>query len=305
MSNKYDWLKRNLEKLATFTPQLSQVSNIHYNAHAWTPLKLIALAHWVDVYTKIISKHKEYGEDFWYIDLLAGPGTNFIKEANTVIAGSPFIAYFCARTPFTKYIFIEYDSERVKALEERINLIEDLRMRATTYRGDCNKIISALNITAKHFLAFIDCEGLDVSWKTCKKLLTKRGDIIIVFQTQSLRRTLGRAKRNLSDKERMNEFLGDTSWRNANNADELLKLYMRKLKKYRNYVGYVRIRGRYMYDIILACKKGPYIHAWESLRKRYLKITDKDAELALRILKGEVTTIDKFFTSYTTLNKWI
>lgn len=307
-----DWLRKQLMKLSAYTNELCEVSNVHYDAHAWTPLKLIALMYWVDVYTKIISKQEKYAKNYWYLDLLAGPGTNLIKEAGAVVIGSPFIAIFFAQRPFTKYIFIELDPRRVKALRRRVELLKDelLHSEVTVYASNCNSIIRELPLEkATHFLAFIDCEGLDVNWSTCRRLLEKRGDVIIVFQTQSLNRTLGRAKQGLGDERKIRAFMGDDGWRNADNAEELLAIFMDKLRAYRSYVGHVKIRGRYRYDIILACKKGPYIRAWEYLKDRYSYLTDKDAELALRILKGELKALDDFFTPQTprqtTLNNFL
>jgi len=294
-----EWLRKQLEKLKMYTDELCKASNVHYEVHAWTPLKLITLMYWVDIYTRIISKQKKYAENYWYLDLLAGSGTNFIKEVNTVVIGSPFIAILLAQKPFTRYVFIELDHEKAKALRKRVEFLKKrglIHDKVLVYEDDCNNIIQELPIEkASHFLAFIDCEGLDVNWNTYERLLEKRGDLIIVFQTQSLNRTLGRAKHHLGDERKMTMFMGDESWREACNAEELLNIFMNKLREYRSYVDCVRIRGRYRYDIILACKQGPYTSAWEYLKERYLSLTDKDAKLALRILRGELKALDEFF----------
>jgi len=120
MAKPSEWLRKQLEKLRMYTDELYKASNVHYEVHAWTPLKLITLMYWVDIYTRIISKQKKYAENYWYLDLLAGSGTNFIKEADTVVIGSPFIAILFARKPFTRYVFIELDHEKVEALRKRV-----------------------------------------------------------------------------------------------------------------------------------------------------------------------------------------
>ena len=58
---------------------LKNTDDIHYPAHTWTILKLIALAYWVDVYTKIMRKYPQW-HPFCYLDLFAGSGSNIIKE---------------------------------------------------------------------------------------------------------------------------------------------------------------------------------------------------------------------------------
>jgi len=158
MSSSIDWLKQKIEKLREFTDKLCKISNVHYQAHSWTPLKLLTLMYWVDVYTRIIPKQPKYCSNYWYLDLLAGSGTNYIKETGDIIIGSPFIALFFARQPFTRYIFIEIDNERSLALRKRVRAM-GLANRVTVYTHDCNLIIPNMNITAKHYLAFIDCEG--------------------------------------------------------------------------------------------------------------------------------------------------
>jgi hypothetical protein len=110
----FEWLKSKLGKLKEFTDTLCKISNVHYEAHSWTALKLISLMWWTDVYTKIIPNHFE---NYWYLDLLAGSGTNCIRETGDITIGSPFIAYFFARQPFTNYIFIELDEERGRSLK--------------------------------------------------------------------------------------------------------------------------------------------------------------------------------------------
>jgi len=296
-----EWLKEKLDELkeSKVVERLCEVSDVHYVAHTWTPLKLIALAYWVGVYTRIIPRHFN---TFWYLDLLAGPGTDLIKETGDVIVGSPFIAHFLARRPFSRYVLVELDEERYRALRERALA---LSLPASIYHGDCNVIVRGLGLNADHMLVFADCEGLDVHWATIDKLLNRPSDLLLLFQTKELNRTLGRARQGLGDEKKLELFMGDSTWRQAEDADELLELYMVKLLQYRDYVSNIKIRGRFEYDLILACKQGPYVKAWEELKRRLEAVTDEDAELALRMLKGEVKALDKFFSRQRKLSEFI
>ena len=293
-ASTFEWLKGKIAKLKEFTDRLVEASGVHYEAHTWTALKLIALMWWVDVYTRIIPK---YRRAYWYVDLLAGSGTNYIKETGDVIIGSPFIAYFFARESFKRYVFMEKDRNRASALMRRISHIgiSDL---TDVYVGDCNELITRINLdNADHILVFIDCEGLDVAWDTVMRLLEKRSwsDIIIVFQTQALQRTLGRALKGFPDEKTLTKFMGDERWREAESIDELLQLYMNRLREFRGYVESIRVRGAYSLDIILACRPGSYTSAWEYLKRKFSYITSYDAELALRICKGEFQALSEFF----------
>ena len=298
----FDWLKKKLSELKKFTEDLCKVSNVHYEAHSWTPLKLVALTYWVDVYTKIIPN---YFENYWYLDLLSGSGTNLVKETGDVVIGSPFIAYLFARRPFSRYVFAEFNADRFKALKSRVEAL-GVHSKASIFNEDCNTVVKGLDLACDHMLVFADCEGLDVYWSTVVKLLEKPSDVIVLFQTKELNRTLGRARRGLPDERKLNLFMGDNSWKQAGNADELLVLYMEKLLQYRNYVQDIKIRGRFEYDLILACKPGPYTTAWEFLKRKLEAVTDRDAELALKKLKGEVKALNDFFKQSTpTLNRWL
>jgi len=64
-----------------------------------------------------------------------------------------------------------------------------------------------------HYLAFVDCEGLEVNWSTVEKLLDRWGDIWFTFQSKMATRVVGRAlSGSLGDKERLNTFFGGDGW---------------------------------------------------------------------------------------------
>jgi len=296
-----DWLKAKLRELTELkvVEKLCQVSNIHYKAHTWTSLKLLALAYWVSIYTKIISKRYS---NYWYLDLLAGPGTDLISETGDVIVGSPFIAHFFAQRPFSRYIFIELDGSRFRALKARV---EALGIRASVYPADCNDVVRALKLNADHMLIFVDCEGLEVHWNTIDRLLQRPSDLLLLFQTQELNRSLGRGKQGLGDEKRLTSFMGDESWREAEGAEEFLAMYMEKLRGYRKYVEGIKIRGRLQYDLVLACKPGPYTRAWVYLKNRLERVADKDVELVLRLLRGEVKVLDEFFPAQKRMDEYL
>lgn len=292
-SDDFEWLKGKVAALRKFTDELCKFSQVHYEAHSWTALKLVALMWWVDVYTKIIPRHRA---ECWYLDLLAGSGTDFIKETGDIIVGSPFIAYYFSRISFKRHIFIEASEERARTLRLRAQAVRV--PNHWVVHGDCNKEITYLSFDkAEHFLTFIDCEGLDVYWSTVEFLLNHPGDLIIVFQTHQIPRILGKAKVDEATASKLSFFMGDDTWMSCMTSDELLEQYINKLRRHRGYVKPIRIRGRYSMDVVLACRPGPYTKAWDDLEKRLSKVDDEDAELALKMLKGEVKALTEFFSA--------
>ena len=59
---------------------------------------------------------------------------------------------------------------------------------------------------------------------------------------------------------------------------------------------YVRIKGRgkFIYEVILICREGDYVRAWLELKKRLEALEDRHVDIALKICKGELRTLDEF-----------
>lgn len=136
-SKSSDWIARKVKPL-TDSEDLCAASNVHYEGHAWSIVKLILLGGWVYVYTAIIPN---WYENYGYVDLLAGSGTTFVKETKDVVIGSPFVAVNFAQKPFKSYVFIEINPARYRALRQRIQSTEG---QFKILEGDCNKYIASV-----------------------------------------------------------------------------------------------------------------------------------------------------------------
>jgi len=130
-----------------------------------------------------------------------------------------------------------------------------------------------------HYLAFVDCEGLDVSWSAMQSLFAKNGDVLLNFQTQSIWRQPSKV-RNRSrgwrkTLETLNGFFGDDRWKDCKQADDLLECYIDKIKNEttRKIVLPLPVKGTgsYRYDIILATRRtkggSPWIKPMEELQE--------------------------------------
>ena len=306
-----DWLQEKISLLVEASKKLVQISTTHYPGHTWSVVKLLLLGGWSYVYTTIISKYVDkYWKEYWYIDLLSGPGTSIVKERNVVVAGSPFVAHFFARREYSKYVFIEMKDEYYRALRKRSATI--LGRKAVVVKGDCNEVAPRKAAEASrqkiHFLAFVDNEGLDVKWSTIRRLLEARCDIIVNFPTSGIRRVFGAAQSGGECGERnaeaLTDFYGGEDWREASDEEELLRIYIEKIKtvyqkvrKKKPYVSPIRVGDEHFYyDIILMTKTGPYTDAWSYLRDR-LEHMHKNIDLvaySLDFLTGRAQRIDWF-----------
>lgn len=282
-------------RLVDSSEQLTSISDIHYPGHAWSIVKLLLLGGWVYVYTTIIPKHFDF---YQYIDLLAGSGTMCVEETQDVVVGSAFIPHFLAQNPFTSYVFIEKRKDRCDALSQRAaKLLGD---KAQVLHGDCNELVRTVLAEERrvHSLVFIDNEGFNTSWGTMEALMEASADVVLLFPTASVLR-VSTSERTWSS---LDTFYGGSSWRDATDEQDFLEIYLQQLqrefkslRKKEAYLSTVRVgTGQFYYDIALLCKRGPYVRAWDYLKKRLDWRDPRTIETALDVLKGRATQIDWF-----------
>jgi three-Cys-motif partner protein len=282
MVDQYEWLKPRVKKLVEIAePHKVHHPTIFYETKPWSIIKLLALLRFVDVYTKIIKapRQRRFFKNMYYIDLLAGSGLCRIDPKGDIIAGSALIACTQCAHPFDKYFLVEKDSEKAGALKARI---ETVTPNFRIFNCDCNNCIEEImeEIDVRdHYLAFVDCEGLDVSWSTMKSLFDKNGDVLFNFQTQSIWREPSivrkRSRGWKATLERLNWFFGDGRWKNCEEAGDLLNCYVDKIRNEttRKIVLPLPVRGSgsYRYDIILATREtrggSPWVKSMKELKE--------------------------------------
>jgi len=301
-----EWLWKKIEPLVKISESFEN-DNLKVNeGHHWSILKLLILAQWVWVYTTIIPKHVD---QCYYIDLLAGSGAMRVKETNDIVIGSPLIAHLFAREDFDKILLVEIDKTTFAALQARLKRIipaYEFKSKFELINADCNDIVS--NIVSKventisaekkkvHCLTFVDNWGLDTAWKTIEALMQIYTDLIILFPTVGIRRVFSIAKDSQGSQafsSSLVRFFGDYSWKEAEDVEDLLELYKSKLsdkfkeKRRRDlYVSEIRVGDKqFYYDLILVCKKGPYVDAWEYIKKRLNWTDPETVNIAMNTLK--------------------
>ena len=312
-SDPLEWLSRKLEtlKMKDYIIKIEKEfdRNELYQAHTWTAIKLIILMWWLTVYSRIVPRHFR---NYWYIDLLSSSGANFIQETKDIILGSPLLSYLVPYKQFEHHFFVEINSRRKSTLDRMLKLFNFSNY--DTIQGDCNKEIYTIPLQViDNYFCFIDCEGLDVRWTTLERLLSNRGDILLVFQTAEINRVFGKGKKQ-GVSQALDGFCGGNWWKLCSDVQELLEKYMHKLKykanelrKYPNFVDYIRVKGQghFYYDVFLICKKGPYIRAWLNLKRTLENLQDKHIKAALEICKGNQTTLSDFIKKQSKLNNFL
>jgi len=308
MVDKFKWLRPRVEKLIEIAKPFKAIQHdIFYEGGGeWSIIKLLANLRFVEIYTKIIKapRQQAFFQNMYYIDLLAGSGLCKIGEKGDVIAGSALLACTHCYHPFDKYFFVEQDPAKANALQERIKTVTP---NFSLYNCDCNRCIDEImsEISEKsHYLAYVDCEGLDVSWTTMRSLFSKNGDVLFNFQTQNVHRNVVKAQKKAlgweSTTEKLNWFFGDERWIDCKDPDNLLFCYMDKIRNEttRRIVLALPVKGNrgYRYDIILATRitsgGSPWIKPMEELKEIMGGYKPKIVEKTLDILMNRQQTLN-------------
>jgi three-Cys-motif partner protein len=268
----------------------------------WAKEKLDALRQYLSFYTTVLKRQGHWLHGTIFVDAFAGPGLSRVRtkekaaeapglfgpdaesdEAETeFLKGSPRVALEIAN-PFTSYIFVERDPQRIaelKALKK-----EYAATRAVTvHEGDANAALQAWlasGIDWQHHRAvvFLDPFGMQVPWATIEALAkTKAIEVIINFP-------LGMAIQRMLTKSgdipagwqmSLDVFFGSKDWLNlvyeakadlfgtkvgkvAGSGAKLLEWYRGRLRKIFGHVSTARLikntRGNPLYYLIWA---GPH-----------------------------------------------
>lgn len=307
------------ERVPTLTTHAEEIRSVEpgiYNEFGtWSALKLIVHVATVNMYTTVISEHRD---DWFYIDALAGSGVSVYGDEDESFLGSPLLAAKNASQPFTKMYFIEQDEQKAAALEKRLETAfngSDLQITSPecgydVYVGDANEmlqhVIPDMWTVAKrdgkpnfNHLTFIDNQGLDLTWEGIKKLAPEpTGDLLINFPTSAIRRAAGHQ----DSQDAMTDYYGGGMWQSANNREELLDTYQTRLnsvEKTEQVVTNIDSGTKnYHYDMIYATREthggSDYIKAIEYINDFVEAVDGADVEEMLQVLRGDQMTVESF-----------
>jgi three-Cys-motif partner protein len=207
----------------------------------WARDKLQRLGTYLSKYTEIL-KNQNRVRGYVYVDAFAGGGRVRIRAiqshslsndlfdlrsefhsdegAREALDGSPRVAPEIQH-PFTHYVFLENDPQRVAMLE---SLRHEYRGRRNIVvrKGDCNDYLNErliknprLNWRTWRGVVFLDPFGMQVPWKTLVGLgRTKAVEIFLNFPVgMAIQRLLPRSGQfNERQRRKLDDYFGDPGW---------------------------------------------------------------------------------------------
>lgn len=263
----------------------------------WAKEKLDALAQYLNFFTTVLKKQGHWLKGTFFVDAFAGPGLSKVRkrakaaslffpeeepEQEEYLKGSPRVALEI-NNPFSSYLFIDTDKERVADLEA-LKQEHAGTAQIEVIRGDANAEIQkwlASGIDWKHHrgVVFLDPFGTQLSWSTIEAIAKTDGlEVIINFP-------LGMAINRMLPKDgdvpdgwqiSLDTLFGSPEWRKIvyqdghdlfgpnqrkvkDTSDKLLAWYRGRLKALFGHVSTARLivntRGNPLYYLIWA---GPH-----------------------------------------------
>ena len=182
----------------------------------WTEIKLRIIKDYSKAYATVLNKQPYLS--FAYIDGFAGAGEHISRTTGEPILGSPAIA-LNTQPNFHFYHFVDMDGSRADHLRD---LSAD-RPNVAVYRGDCNDILldevfpQCRREDYRRALCLLDPYDLNPKWSVVQKAGEMKSiEIFLNFMLMDANMNVlwkNPDKVQESQKERMNAFWGDDSWR--------------------------------------------------------------------------------------------
>ncbi|MGD1044819.1 MAG: three-Cys-motif partner protein TcmP [Bacteroidota bacterium] len=196
----------------------------------WTEEKLKRIRKYLVAYATIMNKQ---AFRFAYIDAFAGTGYRTVKqneiddflfpefaecETKSFLDGSARIA-LQVKPRFTKYLFVERDSEKVNVLENLRKEFPALGKDIGIVNQDANAYLQDLCLhyswQKSRAVLFLDPYGMQVTWNTIEAIAkTKAIDLWLLFPLGvAVNRLLKKdGKINAGFRKRLDQMFGTTDW---------------------------------------------------------------------------------------------
>lgn len=247
----------------------------------WSEDKLFVWHSYIQTTTSSMVGKPQWSAGLVYCDLFAGPGVCRLKDSTRRLPGSPLIAAMATK-PFSHIFVVDSDARNTAACSKRLEAF-GAKDRSTVLTGDSNELVDQIvkSIPKKALtLAFVDPEGLDVDFRTLRKLSDAgRVDLLVLFaDAYDALRNLesfisgsdNRLDRMLGPKSNWRQRIGELPNWDPNNLREFFsKQYIDVLKSQLGYVvadtKIVRGPNGPLYRLVYASKHPRGLDFWHKV----------------------------------------
>lgn len=307
------WIKQKITPLFAEIKPIRNDELTTSHGNLWSLKKEVALHLYIPSYYNII---KNYFKKWYYYDPFCGSGLfDFTRPSilkGVKFPGSPIVVLSQKKKyPFEEYFLSDKSKTTTNALKKRIQKLYKLKIEVQT-TDFSSSIASVENIDARlgkdSCLAVIDPTGYTpIPWKSMVRLLKiKTCDFFIIVMTSDLNRNLPIA---LGPKQQgdqgLTDFLGNESWKNCENGDEIVKKYRKQIAdfgKYTEIISVNRVGETKMYDIILSTRSRGGIRVMRAIAEKLRYVTTEKIKSQAIFGSGRMKPITDYFNTNSNSN---
>jgi len=317
------YLEEHLETLTKLGTKSRQVMPQEYNTFGpWTPLKLIVLKNYVDVYTKILHRERlgSIGHGFKskvFIDVFCGSGLNKIDYApnrrakdaqlHAWFPGSTLIAseYASHDSKFDEIISIDKDKRKLDALVSRMRALyasQPFLPLCGRAEDKLQEVGTKITQEKAHYLALVDYEDIkSLRLDILESLLKERGDVFVTILASGMLRCFGKSLESDNSRATLRRFLtGDVFDALESKALDgrldisyLASEIASKFRQHKEIVEWIPIRkgsNGYQYLMFFAVSEtsggNPFVKMINGTKDRMSRISGENVAKILPVLSG-------------------
>ena len=303
----YDWAKERIGYLVEKIDPIKNDGLVTSPGKIWSIKKLLALDYYIASTHKIFKKNFD---EWLYVDTHCGSGVIGFDDDPLLklekFPGSPLVATLRnTYNPFTDYLLSDSSAESISALNKRLKQLR-IHVGSKNYKpvvrtfADTVQEIKNKEKWGRVFLIFVDPTGFtELKWNDVSKLLSiKKADIFITFMSYSFALNRPHALPGTEHEKRFDSVFGNSNWKNCSNQDELLELYLRQIKIFKDYVEVIpvfRTGENKLYDLIFASSNPSGAGSVMTYIKGIMdNVTTDLIEDALKVATKKTTDLDKW-----------
>lgn len=305
----YPWAKKRISLLVNQVNTIKTDSLKTSPGQIWSIKKLLILDYYISSYVKIMRNQPKF--DSWcYVDTHCGTGLINFEESDLkdeIFPGSPIIASLRnPKFPFTEYFMSDIDEESIQTLKQRL-----VNLKPSVGTESYNPVVRSFEDTVsfvegkkrfgRGFLIFVDPVGFkEMKWELMERLLRiETADVFFTFMTHAIARHRSNVETGNAYEKSMDDFYGNSDWSEYTEGNDLLKLYIQKIRRFKEHVFVIpvfQMGEKKLYDIIIATNSNGGRNVINDGSRVMNATTTEMIRDACKVLANKSTEITKWFT---------